>query len=286
MQDLVERLDAELDRAPDPTFDIPGTLASGRRAVRRRRLAVGAAGLAAAVVVGGTAALALDGGGTSAGRDGNEAGTPTPTATATSITTEGAPEATAGGWDADELLLVREDGTIAVNPDADVIERGAFTATNGKVAEVFHLGLGGREFYAVADRSGYTSVPLPAQGLALREWAQQQLTLDEDDGASDRSWVSIDDRSRVTAMPGVELVVSRPDPGLGDGFAGPGEPTAVAEVVRDGFTFFLAIRRLPDGAAEAIAYRKDDRITTLDAFLSYARDQYATDDEGSSEGMR
>lgn len=277
MQDLIERLDAELSHAPDPTFDVPATLASGRRAVRRRRLAVGAAGLAVAVVVGGTAALALDGGGPSSGRDGNVAGTPTPTAST----------APADAWADDELLRVGGNGAIEVNPDADVIERANFTASDGITREVFHLELGDREYYALAGDSGYSSVPLPAQGLSLREWAEQILTLgDEDDAGSEQSWVSIDERSRVTPEPGVELVAWRPDPGLGDNFAAPGEPTAVAHVVRDGFTYFLAVRRAPGGATEAIPYRKDDRITTLDAFLSFARDQYATNEQGGSEGLR
>lgn len=278
MQDLIERLDAELSHAPDPTFDVPGTLASGRRAVRRRRLAVGAAGIAAAVVVGGTAALAFDGGGASAGRDGNVAEAPTTTAPTTAPTDD--------AWLDDELLRVGGNSRVTVNPDADVIERADFTTADGAVREIFHLGLGGREYYAVAGDAGYSSTPLPAQGLTLREWAEQELTLDRDGGENDRSWVTLDAASKVTAEPGVEVVAWRPDPGLGDNFAAPGEPTAVAEVVRDGFTYFLAVRRSPDGATEAIPYRKDATVATLDAFVSWARDQYATNDEGGSEGLR
>lgn len=283
MQDLIERLDAELGHAPAPTFDVPGTLASGRRAVRRRRLAVGAAGLTVAVVVGGAAAIALDGGGTREGRDDNVAGRPTPTATtATTAMTEDTP----GGWEEGALMIVNDDGSILVNPDAEVLERGDFTATNGKRGEVFRISLGGRDYYAVADRAGYSSRALPAQGLTLREWAEQQLTLDAGNGVSDRSWVTIDAQSDIEAKPGVEVVVWRPDPGLGDRFAARGVPTAVAQVVRDGLTFFLAVRRAPGGTTEAIPYRKDDTITTLDDFLSYARDQYATNEQGGSEGLR
>lgn len=284
MQDLVERLDAELSRAPDPTFDIPGTLASGRRAVRRRRLAVGAAGLAVAVVVGGAAALLLDGGGTSSGRDGNVAGTPTGTPSAT-VTSD---DATAAGDGQVVPLYIGLDGVVEVPEGADVIERARFTATTGAEAEIFHVGLGGSEYYAYATTSdssvGWTR--LPAQGLTLREWVEQQLTLGADDGSADRAWVRLDDRWRVRGLPGVQVLEQVSDPGLGDGFAAAGEPTAVAEVVRDGYTYFLAVRRLPDGTTEAIPYRRDDRITTLDAFLSYARDQYATNEQGGSEGLR
>lgn len=289
MQDLIERLDAELGQAPDPGFDIAGTLLSGRRAVRRRRLAVGAAGLAVAVVVGGTAALALDGGGTRAGRDGGVAGNPTGTpSTSPGAVVTGDVDVPGDLSGTEVPLVIDMDGRVDVPEGADVIQRAHFTATNGAEAEIFHVGIAGREYYAYAATAdsalGWT--PVPAQGLTLREWAEQQLTLHEDGGAEDRSWVRLDDRTRVRPMPGVQVREQWADPGLGENFAAPGEPTAVAEVVRDGFTYFLAVRRSPDGATEAIPYRKDDRITTLEAFLSYARDQYATNDQGGSEGPR
>lgn len=55
MQDIIDRLQAELgDRpSPPPGFEIGTTIGAGRRAVRRRRLAVGGAALALALVVGG-----------------------------------------------------------------------------------------------------------------------------------------------------------------------------------------------------------------------------------------
>ena len=283
MQDLVERLDAELAHAPDPAFEIAGTIANGRRAVRRRRLVVGASSLAVAVVVGGTAALALDSGGISRGRDGHTADGPTGSASATVTSDTG----TSAGED-HVPLSIGMDGVVDAPEGADVIERGHFTASTGAEAEILHYSIDGSEYYAyaaTADSSvGWTR--LPAQGLSLREWAEQQLSAREDDGSADRAWVRLDERWRVRGLPGVQVVEQVSDPGLGENFAGPGEPTAVAEVVRDGLTYFLAIRKAPDGATEAIPYRKDTRITTLDAFLSYARDQYATNDQGGSEGLR
>ena len=53
MQEIKERLDAELAAPPAPTFDVAATLGAGRRAVRRRRLAVGGAVLGLALVAGG-----------------------------------------------------------------------------------------------------------------------------------------------------------------------------------------------------------------------------------------
>ncbi|MCR1784860.1 hypothetical protein KVF89_20120 [Nocardioides carbamazepini] len=56
MQDIIDRLQAELGerRTPPPAFEIGTTIGAGRRAVRRRRLAVTTAGLALALVAGGT----------------------------------------------------------------------------------------------------------------------------------------------------------------------------------------------------------------------------------------
>ncbi|GAA1504971.1 hypothetical protein [Nocardioides humi] len=54
MQDIIDRLEAELGGPPPaPTFDVGTTIATGRRAVRRRRLAAAGATLALALVAGG-----------------------------------------------------------------------------------------------------------------------------------------------------------------------------------------------------------------------------------------
>ncbi|TQK69291.1 hypothetical protein [Nocardioides sp. SLBN-35] len=53
MQDITDRLGAELRTPPPPTFDVAATVGAGRRAVRRRRLARGSAALALALVIGG-----------------------------------------------------------------------------------------------------------------------------------------------------------------------------------------------------------------------------------------
>ena len=53
MQDITDRLAAELRTPPPPTFDVAATVGAGRRAVRRRRLAWGGAALALALVLGG-----------------------------------------------------------------------------------------------------------------------------------------------------------------------------------------------------------------------------------------
>ncbi|MEV4999920.1 hypothetical protein [Nocardioides sp. LML1-1-1.1] len=281
MQDIIERLDAELRTVPAAGFEIEQAVRTGRTAVRRRRVALGGAGLAAVLAVGGLAWAVGPGSGPDGGPDGGTdrtpvAGSPTPTPAP-------APEP----WEKAELIRVDAEGTITLNPAAAVLEQTRVTDPEGTVHRAFELRLDGQDYYAVADDAGYASQPLPAQGLTLREWAQQLLTLGtSESGSSDEAWVRINERSRVRPEPGVEIVASRPDPGLGDRFAPAGQPTAVAEVVRDGVTWFLAVRRLPGGATEAIPYRKDATVPTLSAFVAYARTQYAPNESGGSEGLR
>lgn len=278
MQDIIERLDRELSAAPATGVDIGLSVAAGRRALRRRRITTGAGVLAAFVVIGGAAALVVGGDDPRTGQDVTQQPPTSPTATAT--TTDPA--------DGVVPVDVHLDGSVEPAPGAQVLERAQFTASGGQVAEVFHLRLDGREYYAYGETADNSVgwAPLPVEGLSLDEWAEQQLTRGDASATGDRSWVSFDDRSRLHPKAGVEIGEQRADPGFGERFAAPGEFTAAAEVRRSDATWFLAVRQTPDGATEAIPYRKDDRITTLDAFISYARDQYATNDQGGSEGLR
>jgi len=162
----------------------------------------------------------------------------------------------------------------------------------------FHLRVpwrGGEEHFVVAQpQIGAWSgrdVSAGTQGLTLVEWAREVLApasvLPED-----HMWVRFDEGSHLVPLyEGLRIVDQIADPGLGENFAAAGDPTAVAEVVHDGVTYFLAVRPLVgrtevEGQSEAIPYRKDGRITTLEEYLDYARHQYATNDEGGSEGIR
>lgn len=281
MQDVIDRLDAELRRSPDPTFDLPGTLASGRRALRRRRIAAGTAALAIAVAVGGALwAVAPGGDGSSRGRvavDPPSSATPTPTTDAGT------------GWGPEEVLRLDDGGRVSLNPAAEVIDSESFIDGG----EAYHVVLGDDEYYALASVDDSISTQrLPAQGMGLVEWANAQSTLGSGDGgafgaggADGTGWVTIDASSRLSPARGVRIVEQRPDPALGDDFAAPGDPTAVAEVVVDQATYFLAVRSI-DGTTDTVPYRRDDVVTTLDAFVSFARGRYAGGDGSGSEGLR
>lgn len=278
MQDILDRLDAELATAPAPTFDLSATIASGRRAVRRRRLAVSGAGVAAALVVAGTAWLVVPGAGDIGGRDGEVAGDPTssPAAPMTTVPPD------VDDLSPRDVVLTADDGTLTLNPAAEVIERARF----GAGGEMIHLALGEEEYYVLTQADGsFSTQQLPAQGLTLREWASQN---DGGGGIVDENWVEFDEGSHVVVakLDGLTVVRQLPDPGLGANFAGPGDPTALVEARLDGATYFLAVRSLDGGRAEGISYRRDEEITTLEEFRTFAVAQYEGDGSGGSEGLR
>jgi hypothetical protein len=282
MQDVVDRLDVELRRTPDPTFDVLGTVAGGRRVLRRRRLATGAAALAVAAVIGGAAWATGSGGSEARGRVAVEpTADPVPTAASTSS------PADVEAFGQKDVLIMADDGTSTLNPDAEVIEQAPF----GAGGEMIHVSLGGEEYYVLTMADGSTSTQqLPAQGLTLREWAARNSG---GGSIADEDWVEFDVGSHVVArLDGVTVVRQLPDPDLGENFAGPGEPTALAEVVLDGATYFLAVRAIDGGPAEGIFYRRDGDIATLEQFRTFAIAQYAgdgpdgPDGSGGSEGLR
>lgn len=280
MLGIADQLDAAIGAAPPDAPALEPTLALGRSALRRRRITYAAGVVAATLVIGGTAwALAPDGG-ANARDDGQVVEQP----------------ADEDPWAVDEFVRFADDD-VTVNPDAEVLERTVLKDQPHHTVAL-HLRVpwhGGQEYFLVAQpQTGLESariVSAGTQGLTLVEWARTQL-----DGGSvfpeDDLWVAFDDGSHLEALyVGVRIVDQLPDPGLGENFAAPGDPTAVAEVVYEGTTYFLAVRPLQgrreiDGQAEAIPYRADQRIQTLAEFLDYARQQYVTNDQGGSEGVR
>lgn len=279
--DIADRIEAGLGTAPTPAPPLVDTLRAGRRAVRRRRLAVGAGGVAAALVIGGTALALAPGGDTTSGTD------DLPVADRTTETSDPAP--TAEPWGEGEPARLGTDGVTEINPDAKVVEQFTVTVADDARATAYRVTLDGTDYWVAAfpDPGGgaaLATTPAGSQGLTLEEWTRLQL--DPESGMADDTWVRFDSASHLVAVGRVQIVEQRPDPGFGDNFAGPGDPTAVAEVTLDGRTYFLAVRSIGGGPTEAIPYRADDRITTLDEFVDYAVQQYATNDEGGSEGMR
>lgn len=120
MQDITDRLGAELRTPPPATFDVAATVGAGRRAVRRRRLARGGAALALVLVAGG-AGLAVTSQFGGAQVDGS-------VQVAAGVSTEGL-EPTTGlsdgfpaGYDPrdDDVVLVRDGWEVAERVDGPV----------------------------------------------------------------------------------------------------------------------------------------------------------------------
>lgn len=277
MQDLDQQLASELAPLPEARFTIADTMAAGRHAVRRRRLAAGGALLTAALVVAGTAWLVVPG--EDPGSDSSMVAVEP-----SSAPSSGATGSTDPGATSTEPLVRGTDGEMVVNPAAEILEQDRWPSIKGKVFDIYHLRLDGGEYYAYTSPGESGSFPVPAQGLTLREWVEQSL---EGSDIGDDEWVRFDSGSHVVAvLAGLRIVDQRPDPGLGANFAGPNDPTALVEVDFDGTTFFLAVRSLDGGPAEGIAYRRDDQIATIDQFRTFTLTQYADNESGGSEDLR
>lgn len=272
---VADLLAEHLDRAPlaPETSDLDDLLVAGRRGVLRRRLAIAVGTTAVAVVLGGGLWTLSAGGDSRADDD-------APIAEVSSANAE--------PWTDEELVRFPEAGSFELNPDAEVLRSATVTA-GGQTAEAFRLRLAGEDYFLVVQpdtgRQTASSVAAGSQGLTLEEWATEDI----DRGSvlpGDADWVRFDDGAHLVPANGNVLIVDqRPDPGFGESFAAPGDRTAVVEVVHDDVTYFLAVREI-GGRAEAVPYRADRAIRTLDDFLSYAQQQYATNDEGGSEGLR
>ncbi|MCX6399032.1 MAG: hypothetical protein NTX33_03755 [Propionibacteriales bacterium] len=271
MQDVIDQLAKELARAPQPGFDIASTVASGRTAVRRRRIAAGGAILATALVLGGTAWLVAPG---DDGRSSNVAGQPTPTPTAAPASEENAGP-----------LVEQAGGRTVINPDAEVLEQSDFTSSStGETVTTYRVRINAGEYYVWIGTDGASSFSRPAQGMTLREWVAQSL---DGPDISDDGWVQFDELSHlVTVLDGLRIVRQVPNPGLGENFAALSDPTALAEVELDGTTYFLAVRSVGGGPTEAIPYRSDKTVGTLAQFRTFTLNQYATNESGGSEGLR
>lgn len=115
MQDLIDRLDAELQSAPVATFDALDTLPAGRRAVRRRRLAIGAGVCAIALAVSATVPLWGAGGDGPAHDDLQTAASPSPGPSAGLL---GSPTP-----ESEPYLSYNNDGTVAVEQGWRIVRR-------------------------------------------------------------------------------------------------------------------------------------------------------------------
>lgn len=267
--DLRQALDRCFGDGP-PLTPVADQVALGRRRLRRRRVTAALlAGAATLVVVGGAW------GATRPGADDAERGV---------RVAQGPESAEVDPWTEDQLVRFGDGGRIEVNPAAEILTSSE-VETRGRVGKAYRVRDAEDAIHyvlAVPATQEITSAPEGSQGLKLGEWAMAQL--DPDYLPPTTSWVAFDDDGELVARPGVTLVRQLLDPPF-ETFAGAQDLTAAAEVRRGGRTYFLAVRSVDGGPTEAIAYRQESRVRTFEEFVDFARQQYAVNDQGGSEGL-
>jgi hypothetical protein len=168
--DLQQRLDRAIGTAPDDDHRLDELVASGRRVLRRRRVAVAAAGLAAVVAVSGGVALSTS---TSPESEAPPVAVdPTPTASSTPPRSELAPALSRVHY---------RQGAWVVDPAVEVLERidepyDGLPAGQTSIAVAYRLD--GRTTYAVRiqdpGHGGAGADRTAPDGLSLEAWALGQ----------------------------------------------------------------------------------------------------------------
>lgn len=280
--DIREELDRSFGEGP-PHRDDGIVLEAGRRRLRRRRItsATGAA-LAAVVVLGGVALAAND---TNDARGQQDPAT-TPTASSTPATRpyEQVPADDPALADGEQVVLA-PDGTLYVRDDVEVV---AVVENPMDVAPPRHsVGVAtserGQETWWLLESyprgSSTSSEPARQSFPDLGMWLDDQVALQQ--GEPTLALVHFGPDGTLVGDDGVEILEQRAGVDLGPSFAGPGDPTAVAEVLWRGDRWYVLARDLGAGPPEYFPTAASVSRPTLDGFLTYARESY---DEGT--GLR
>ncbi|MEP9363361.1 hypothetical protein ABLE68_10375 [Nocardioides sp. CN2-186] len=287
----------ELDRSfgDGPAIDDTAVLLDrGHRALRRRRLASGAATLAVAVVAISTSAVLHSGPSESTGVPlGPPASSPSQTPQDTEV--DGVVLVPDPSMRRSTPVVLARDGSVHVWPDAQVtvaipnpFERVAPSTS----AAVIYLVDGKPHWYVgyYEPDQGGGGVMTPARDdVSFRDWVLEQKAVQGSDrgtggGTSSAEWPGRVDlelvrfagqSARLEAQDGVTLLQQRPHPQVGDSFAAADDLSAVAEVRYEGERYYVLARHLPGDAPQYIAVSAAEGGSTLADFLDYARGRYA-----------
>ncbi len=124
---------------------------------------------------------------------------------------------------------------------------------------------------------GVSSDPAGKSFATLQQWIDDQVALQNGDDAP-LQFVEFDGSAQgetLVPLDGVEILQQSADVELGGNFAGPGDPTAVAEVSVDGERWYVLARRIAGSEPEYFPTAAEVGGATLDDFLAYAEQQYA-----------
>jgi hypothetical protein len=281
--DIAERIDRSFGDGPAAP-SLEDLLGRGRRALRRRRLVTTGAGIAAAVLVGsGVLWSAGDGG---SGADRSFVDEPTTSQSAEPDPWQVVPASDPDiegtelvGWDDEGRLKVREGVTVLQYADNPL----GFRAPDSSAA--LAVSVDGAETWLVtqfnADRTGAMSSSGTSSEEARLSFPTFELWLDDQvamaHGDPTLALVRFAPDGRLeTRDDDVTLIQQRAHPDLGPTFAGPDDLTAVAEVRWGEKRWYVLARRIGDSDPEYFPTAASVSAPTLDEFIDYAREAYAS----------
>lgn len=281
MDTLKERLDGAFGDGP-PLPPVSVHVLAGRRALRRRRLASGAAAFTAAAVLGTTWYVASPG---ETNASDLVAGTPTPSVTP-SATAD--PSADAKPWPAGEVVRYT-DGELEIRPGVVVHQRirNPYHFEAPSLSDAVDLTWQGERQWLIIEKRPEpygisSSSSEPSAGWAgFADYVADQVDVNGKSGWPDT--FKLDAQGRVVPTALTRVVNRTDDPRLGPDFAAPGETTgaAVVSVVGEEGNYFV-VWRVIDGTLDVITTPPSFTVgATFQELLSLARAQYA-----SGEGMR
>lgn len=273
--DLAERIDAAIGEAPTPLPLPRDRVAAGRRALLRRRLAVGAGALAVVAVVG--SAFALVGGDSETRVD--PASPPSAEADGTGSEPEpGRPS------DPDADVELTREGELLVAEGVEVTRQ--VENPLGLTPPDYSLGIAytrdGETTWALLESSGSVTYDPARKAFAtLDDWLDEMVALETGDVRL--QLVEFGVGETLEPLPGVEIVDQTGEVNLSESFAGPRDRTAAAQVTYEGKRWFVLARQISGSPPEYFPTAGRVGGQDLADFLDYASGQY-TDSGG--EGLR
>jgi hypothetical protein len=271
--DIRDQIDRSFGDGP-AYVDDGRLLDDGRRALRRRRgLPVVAA--VAVVVVAGVAWASL---GRSSSTTGQDPLAP-PSSSAAPQPQPGFEYRPASDPDLDgQDAAIADDGTVLVRQgvEVDQLIENPFEVDPPKhsAALAYHGGSGETWALLLYDRTsgGGWFEPARQSFPDLEQWVSDQIAMQR--GEPTLALVAFGPDGELVPEAGVEILQQRADVDMGPTFAGPGDPTAVAEVRWQGERWYVLARDLPGGPPEYFPTAASVSRPTLDGFLAYARASY------------
>lgn len=285
MDTLQEQLDRSFGDGP-PTPTVASRVAAGRRALVRRRVATGVAGLAASAVLVTSWYAISPGASTGSEWMGED---PTSSATPSAEPTEEASTARSEDpWPRGELIRY-VDGELEVRPGVVVHERirNPHRFERPALSDALDVTWRGERQWLMIEKRPRPIGISSSSSEPSNGWASfADYVADQVQASGESGWPDIfrlDDQGRVVPTAGTHVLNRSDDPQLGADFAPPAATTGAAVVSVGGEEGnYFVVWRVIDGELDVITTPPDDIVgASFDELLSGARARYA-----SGEGLR